>query len=153
MVSPMGGMRERHLFLLTDGAVSNTQSVVNLIHDNSKYTKVHTFGLGSGVSTELVKNSAMAGRGHFYFIDKMSEIDSKVLDALQREAYEYRVVTGLKFIDKHGNEAQVVKDKKQVSLAHGTQYSMITLVDPAREHVRSVEVMIEDPNDGSHKQY
>ena len=72
----------RHIFLLTDGAVNNTSQVVKLIKENNKGTKVHTFGIGNGVSTELVKNSAMAGQGHFYFIDRMSEIDKKVLDAL-----------------------------------------------------------------------
>ena len=55
---------------------------MKLIKENNKGTKVHTFGIGNGVSTELVKNSAMAGQGHFYFIDRMSEIDKKVLDAL-----------------------------------------------------------------------
>ncbi len=46
---------ERHIFLLTDGAVSNTQLVVDLIRKHSDTTKVHTFGIGQGVSTELVK--------------------------------------------------------------------------------------------------
>lgn len=91
----------RHIFLLTDGAVNNTKIVVKLIRDNYKggETRMHTFGIGSGVSTELVKNSAMAGQGHFYFINNMSEIDKKVLDALQREKYEYLIVKSLKFLD------------------------------------------------------
>jgi von Willebrand factor type A domain len=62
---------ERQVLLLTDGGVSNTQTVVNLIkqHSSTSATQVHTFGIGKSVSTELVKNAAMAGRGHFYFID------------------------------------------------------------------------------------
>ena len=78
----MAPAHTRHIFLLTDGAVNNTNMVVKLIRDNCVGTKVHTFGIGSGVSTELIKNSAMAGLGHFYFIDRASEIDKKVLDAL-----------------------------------------------------------------------
>ena len=46
-----GGLRERHLFLLTDGAVANTHQVIDLIKTNSENTKVHTFGIGSGAST------------------------------------------------------------------------------------------------------
>lgn len=61
----------RQIFLLTDGGVENTKSVVKLILDNCPDSKVHTFGIGSGASTDLVKNAAMAGRGHFYFISNM----------------------------------------------------------------------------------
>lgn len=46
-----GGLRERHLFLLTDGAVGNTHQVIDLIKTNSENHKVHTFGIGSGAST------------------------------------------------------------------------------------------------------
>jgi hypothetical protein len=38
--------RQRHIFLLTDGAVDNTSSVVKLIKQNNEFTKVHTFGIG-----------------------------------------------------------------------------------------------------------
>jgi len=46
-----GNLRERHLFLLTDGAVSNTNQVIDLIKANAGTTRVHTFGIGNGVST------------------------------------------------------------------------------------------------------
>ena len=46
---------------MTNGAVSNTNQIVKLIRENCKETYFHTFGIGSGVSTELVKNSAIAG--------------------------------------------------------------------------------------------
>ncbi len=70
-------MRERHLFLLTDGAVGNTSQVIDLIKTNSENNKVHTFGIGSGASTELVKE--------------------KVLDCLQRESYEYMSISSMTF--------------------------------------------------------
>ena len=44
----------------------------------------------------------MAGRGHYYFIDKMSEIDKKVLDALQKETYEYLIIKKMSFLNLNG---------------------------------------------------
>jgi hypothetical protein len=52
----------------------------------------------------------MAGRGHFYFINDMNEIDQKVLDALQKQKYEYLVVKELKMLDKNDNKLIVLGD-------------------------------------------
>lgn len=65
---PLDENLHRHIYLLTDGAVSDTEAVVELIKSNSNKTCVHTFGIGSGVSTELIKECAVAGRGHYSFI-------------------------------------------------------------------------------------
>lgn len=93
----------------------------------------------------------MAGRGHFYFIDQMSEIDKKVLDALQREAYEYLIIKSIQFFNLQGEAADYVNVPKNPSLAHGTAFNFMTLVDPARERIASVSVKIEDPNNGTEK--
>lgn len=62
------GMK-RQIFILTDGAVWNTQSVIDLIQINAIQckTRVHTFGIG-GASPDLVKNAASAGAGSYHFI-------------------------------------------------------------------------------------
>ena len=72
----------------------------------------------------------MAGRGHFYFIDKMTDIDSKVLDCLQRESYEYMIISSLTFYNKQGEAiANITSEKdgaklaKHEGLAHGTLFS------------------------------
>ena len=72
----------RHVYLLTDGAVSNTQEILSLIRDHRDRCRVHTFGIGSGASTELIKDCAKAGQGHFTFIDDLKEIERKVMDSL-----------------------------------------------------------------------
>jgi len=72
----------RHIYLLTDGAVYNTEEVVNLIRLNRESCFVHTFGIGSGASSELVKNCAIAGHGHYSFILRLDEIEQKVIEAL-----------------------------------------------------------------------
>ena len=40
----------RQVFLLTDGEVSDTERVIELVRRNTKYARVHTIGFGSGVS-------------------------------------------------------------------------------------------------------
>jgi hypothetical protein len=82
----------RCLYLLTDGAVSNTEDVVNLIKVNNQNCSVNTFGIGSGADESLIKNSAKAGRGHYTFIHQLHEIETKVIDALTKDFYEYLTV-------------------------------------------------------------
>jgi len=72
----------RNIYLLTDGAVSNTADVVSLISKHNSHARVHTFGIGDGVSTELIKDSATAGLGHYSFINNPIEIERKVIEAL-----------------------------------------------------------------------
>jgi hypothetical protein len=55
---------------LTDGAIYNVDEIIKEINfNNLDYLRVHTFGIGSGVSTDLIKECAKAGNGMFYFID------------------------------------------------------------------------------------
>ena len=58
----------RHIFLLTDGAVFNPEEVIKLIHRNASSARVHTFGIGSGASKDLIRGCAKAGGGNCYFI-------------------------------------------------------------------------------------
>ncbi len=58
---PLDKNLPRQIYLLTDGEVENTKAVVNLIKSNSKNCRVHTFGIGEGASSELIKDCAVAG--------------------------------------------------------------------------------------------
>jgi hypothetical protein len=65
-----------HIYLLTDGAVSDTGEVIDLIKHHRNLTPsitVHTFGIGSGASESLVKGCAFLGGGNFTFIYKKEE--------------------------------------------------------------------------------
>jgi Ca-activated chloride channel family protein len=48
----------RQILLLTDGDVSNPQQVIQLVAKNRKLNRLHTIGIGSGVSEQLVKKCA-----------------------------------------------------------------------------------------------
>ncbi|XP_063427409.1 von Willebrand factor A domain-containing protein 5A-like [Mytilus trossulus] len=74
----------RQIFLLTDGEVSNTEAVVNLVGQNSRNSRVFTFGVGHGASTSLIKNVAKAGAGRATFIkDEKDNMKAKVIRALE----------------------------------------------------------------------
>jgi hypothetical protein len=72
----------RCIFLLTDGEVSRPDDVIGLIRQNAENNSVYSFGIGSGVSTNLIVNSAKAGNGTSYFISDGDNIKSKVISAL-----------------------------------------------------------------------
>jgi ubiquitin len=75
----------KHVYLITDGAVFNPDSVVELIRNNKKNFAVHTFGIGSGASTSLVIECANAGNGQAYFVNDEAEgLQKKVIDALSK---------------------------------------------------------------------
>jgi hypothetical protein len=40
----------KQIFLLTDGAVSNTEGVIKMVGKSNKYSRVHTIGIGNGAS-------------------------------------------------------------------------------------------------------
>ena len=72
--------------MLTDGAVYNTNLIIDLIDKEAmkSNSRVHTFGVGRGADESLVKGAAKAGCGTHSFIYKNSEIESKVILALQK---------------------------------------------------------------------
>ena len=72
----------RKLFLLTDGAVENTQEVIRTVKENAGHTRVFTFGVGDGAASDLVNGVARAGRGEACFIRHGEPIDEKVITQL-----------------------------------------------------------------------
>ena len=74
-----------NIFLITDGSVGNANSVIDLIHQNVERAKCHSFGIGSGASSYLVKQAAIAGKGTYQFIsDGEQNMNSKVIESLSK---------------------------------------------------------------------
>ncbi len=96
---------ETHIYLLTDGAVHNTQAIVDLIKKRCfagpGSARVHTFGLGSGADERLIKGCAFAGMGNFTFIYKNDEIESKVIESLSKTRLDYLIITEAKILDEN----------------------------------------------------
>merc|ERR1719266_2475815 len=73
----------KQIFLLTDGAVSNDQSVIKLVKDNCKNSRVFTLGLGSSASRHLVKGVARAGNGTSIFASLNEDLRPRVMTLLK----------------------------------------------------------------------
>lgn len=80
---PTAGL-PRQLLILTDGQVTNTEAVIQLIRRHSETTRVFTFGVGAGASHHLVRGMARAGGGAAEFISPGERIEAKVLRQLQK---------------------------------------------------------------------
>ena len=76
---------------------------MQLIKNNRGKCTVHTFGIGNGVSTELVKDCAKAGKGHYSFIDNLDDIEKKVIQSLQKDFLEYLLIKKAKLLDSNHN--------------------------------------------------
>ena len=77
----------RNVFVLTDGAISNTQQVLDIIEKHNHETRVHSFGIGSGASKYLVNEIAHSGKGTATHIaDNDKQINAKVIRALKQAA-------------------------------------------------------------------
>ena len=72
----------RFIFLLTDGGVSNTSKVLDLIKSHNDKAQVFTVGLGNGCSAELITKGALYGRGKHEFVANNNEIYEKVIGLL-----------------------------------------------------------------------
>lgn len=95
----------KNIFILTDGAINNTEEVVSKIREFNYLARVHTFGIGDGASKYLVKETAKAGLGTSALIrDNDPQIKSKVIQALKIAAKP--AFTDIK-VDWKGNSGQL----------------------------------------------
>ena len=77
----------KNVFILTDGAISDTEQVLNEIRKFSHQTRVHSFGIGSGASAYLVKEIAKEGKGISTLVNKNDKfLKAKVIKALKSAA-------------------------------------------------------------------
>ncbi len=53
-----------------------------MVKKNSKYSRVHTIGIGDGASAALIKGCAEKGKGHHIFIKDKENPSEKIIQML-----------------------------------------------------------------------
>ena len=76
--------RVRQIFVLTDGAVSNSMECIRRVGKLCKASRVFTVGVGPSVDRHLVSGIARAGGGSAVFTSRGEEMASKVLEQLKQ---------------------------------------------------------------------
>ncbi|XP_063798225.1 von Willebrand factor A domain-containing protein 5B1 [Pseudophryne corroboree] len=74
----------RLLFLLTDGAVSNTGKVIELIRHHSSFTRCYSFGIGQNACRRLVQGVACVSKGSAEFLIEGERLQPKMLQSLKK---------------------------------------------------------------------
>ena len=74
----------RQVYLLTDGAVFNTSSVIAYVTQHTKKSRVHTIGIGNGCSEDLIIGCAEMGKGYKTFITDEEDLGDKIIELLDR---------------------------------------------------------------------
>jgi hypothetical protein len=81
--TPVQPGRVRQVFVLTDGAVTNTQQVIAQVDRDSVQARYFSIGIGEGCSRELVKGIADAGHGSSEFVTS-GDLAPTVMTLLER---------------------------------------------------------------------
>ena len=77
----------RNLFILTDGEVQNSRLCLQYISKYSHIYKVHTFGIGDEYNKSFIE--AAGKNGSFNFVDNISYLKLKVIEALNKALRSY----------------------------------------------------------------
>jgi Ca-activated chloride channel family protein len=74
----------RRVVLITDGAVSNEDEVLNAVERKLGGTRLHVVGIGFAPNRWLMKELARAGRGTFESIGCLADVQSRTVALLER---------------------------------------------------------------------
>jgi Ca-activated chloride channel homolog len=81
---PRSSERALQLVILTDGEVTNTDAVIDLVRRHADRARVFTFGIGRAASHHLLTGLARAGRGAAEFIHPGERLEAKIVRQFAR---------------------------------------------------------------------
>lgn len=74
---------QRQIIVLTDGDVSNSKDITDLIKLHHEKARVFALGLGASADHHLVNGMASAGKGTARFANQKEDLQSKVIELLE----------------------------------------------------------------------
>jgi len=104
----------RHVFLLTDGGVSNTQGVIEMVKKNTKYCRVHSIGIGNGASLDLIEGCAKNGKGKFIMISDAENPAEKIIELLETTLTPLISKVELKCLNGDNDIESIVPNPKSI---------------------------------------
>ncbi|XP_041858789.1 von Willebrand factor A domain-containing protein 5B1 [Melanotaenia boesemani] len=81
---PMFSGHPRLLFLLTDGTVSNTGKVIELVRSHARNIRCFTFGIGQNACRRLVQGLAAVSKGTAEFLADGERLQPKMIKSLKK---------------------------------------------------------------------
>jgi Ca-activated chloride channel family protein len=81
---PRSSERPLQVVVLTDGEVTNTDAVIDLVRRHASRARVFTFGIGRAASQHLVTSLARAGRGAAEFVHPGERLEAKIVRQFAR---------------------------------------------------------------------
>ena len=81
---PRRSERPLQVVVLTDGEVTNTDAVIDLVRRHASSARVFTFGIGHAASHHLVTSLARAGRGAAEFVYPGERLEAKIVRQVAR---------------------------------------------------------------------
>jgi hypothetical protein len=81
---PLRGSGNRQVFVITDGEVSNTDAVIDLVRRSSAQNRCFTIGLGKGADAGLVEGIADASGGQSDFVASERHLGRVVISQLEK---------------------------------------------------------------------
>ena len=95
----------KHIFLLTDGEITEKEKTLNLIGSHSNDFYFHSLGIGS-CDKDLIERSAILGNGYSYYINDLEELNKIIISALDKSQSEMKV-------ECECNQKGIIEEKKQ----------------------------------------
>ncbi|XP_078095852.1 von Willebrand factor A domain-containing protein 5B1 [Mustelus asterias] len=81
---PLQRGHPRLLFVLTDGSVSNTGTVIELIRNHARSSRCYSFGIGQNACRRLVLGLASASKGAAEFLAEGERLQPKMVNSLKK---------------------------------------------------------------------
>lgn len=72
------------VIFITDGSVSNEESLMQLIENKIGYSRLFTVGIGSAPNTYFMSEAAEMGRGTFTYIGSTDQVHQRMTDLLSK---------------------------------------------------------------------